>query len=229
MKPNKNLIVFVVLAASFTFTFAGLLMCYFISTARATKAKEETTQSEITTTETEVEEIITTEKITTQEITTQITTTQITTTEEITEVEVTEEYKVVEKPEYIEPTTESDTATDGDAEVSSECLAPWIMYAVVECETHGANKECKKHVAYVILNRVNSDLFPNDIESVCYQSNQFCWRSDIEQSTIDAVNEALVTSDTTGGALFFHSMEWMSSWGGYDYIFTDDIGHHFYG
>lgn len=106
---------------------------------------------------------------------------------------------------------------------------PWVVYEVVECEVHGGDKESKMHVAHVIRNRVNSDLFPNDYYSVCTSPNQFCTRSDVEQSTIDAVNEAMSIGDTTGGALFFHSMEYMDSWGGYAYIFTDNVGHHFYG
>ncbi len=132
------------------------------------------------------------------------------TTTEYTE-EVTEEY--VE--EYVEPEYFEDI--------------PWVVYEVVECEVHGGDKESKMHVAHVIRNRVWSDLFPNNYYDVCTAPYQFCIRSDVEQSTIDAVNEAMSIGDTTGGALFFHSMEYMDSWGGYEYIFTDNVGHHFYG
>lgn len=132
------------------------------------------------------------------------------TTTEYTE-EITEEY--VE--EYVEPEYSGDI--------------PWVVYEVVECEVHGGDKESKMHVAHVIRNRVWSDLFPNNYYDVCTAPYQFCTRSDVEQSTIDAVNEAMSIGDTTGGALFFHSMEYMDSWGGYEYIFTDNVGHHFYG
>ena len=130
-------------------------------------------------------------------------------TEETT-TEVTEEY--VE--EYVEPEYSGDI--------------PWVVYEVVECEVHGGDKESKMHVAHVIRNRVWSDLFPNNYYDVCTAPYQFGMRSDVEQSTIDAVNEAMSIGDTTYGALFFHSMDWMAEWGGYSWKFTDNVGHHFY-
>ena len=145
------------------------------------------------------------------------------------ELKISTEEVVSEKPIEVksipveEITTEKTTTEEEIADI------PWVVYEVVECEVHGGDKESKMHVAHVIRNRVNSDLFPNDYYSVCTYPNQFCTRSDVEQSTIDAVNEAMSIGDTTGGALFFHSMEYMDSWGGYAYIFTDNVGHHFYG
>lgn len=152
--------------------------------------------------------IITTEEVTTEEVTTEEVTTEEVTTEEIT-------------------TEEEDISAEINTEQTYDI--PWIVYEVVECEVHGGDKESKMHVAHVIRNRVNSGLFPDNYYDVCTEPYQFGSRSDVEQSTIDAVNEAMSIGDTTGGALFFHSMEWMSSWGGYDYIFTDNVGHHFYG
>lgn len=140
-------------------------------------------------------------------------------TEEITTEKATTEEEIAEEHPLTEVTNTEVQNTD----------VPWVVYEVVECEVHGGDKESKMHVAHVIRNRVNSDLFPNDYYSVCTSPNQFCTRSDVEQSTIDAVNEAMSIGDTTGGALFFHSMEYMDSWGGYAYIFTDNVGHHFYG
>ena len=104
----------------------------------------------------------------------------------------------------------------------------WYMYEVVEAETHGCDQESKMHVAHVIMNRVNSPLFPNTITQVCLQSGQFVLRSDVEQSTIDAVNYALTIGDTTGGALYFHSGGYTETFSGASYIFTDSCGHHFY-
>lgn len=136
------------------------------------------------------------------------------TTTEYTE-EVTEEYVEEITEEYVEPEYSEDI--------------PWVVYEVVECEVHGGDKESKMHVAHVIRNRVCSDLFPNNYYDVCTAPYQFGMRSDVEQSTIDAVNEAMSIDDTTYGALFFHSMDWMAEWGGYSWKFTDNVGHHFYG
>lgn len=144
--------------------------------------------------------------------------TEAPTTEEVTEDITTQRDEINITDEVTEDVTEGSTVD-----------IPWVVYEVVECEVHGGDKESKMHVAHVIRNRVNSDLFPNDYYTVCTSPYQFGSRSDVEASTIEAVNEAMTIADTTGGALFFHSMDWMSSWGGYSYIFTDNVGHHFYG
>lgn len=161
----------------------------------------------------------TTEEVTTEYLPERTITTEAPTTEEVT----TTEEDTTQKEEI--NTTEEVTAEET---VTEDVDIPWVVYQVVECEVHGGDKESKIHVAHVIRNRVNSDLFPNNYYDVCTSPYQFCMRSDVEDSTIAAVNEAMRMDDTTGGALFFHSMEWMSSWGGYEYKFTDNVGHHFY-
>lgn len=165
-----------------------------------------------------VSEDVTEEEITTEYVPTKTIIVEETTTEGVTTEETTEENTTETEQINIEENNAEETSID----------IPWVVYEVVECEVHGGDKESKMHVAHVIRNRVWSDLFPDDYYTVCTSPNQFCTRSDVEQSTIDAVNEAMRIDDTTGGALFFHSMEWMSSWGGYEYKFTDNVGHHFY-
>ena len=221
-----------------TFAILVLLVCYCVFSAKEHR-KAETTQE--TTTEEVTTEKITTEKVTvttTEAITEEVTTEEITTTEK--EEIYTEQYStefveksapVTEEETTAEVASNTDAATETETTTEEEviqCDIPWIVYEVVECEVHGGDKESKIHVAHVIRNRVWSDLFPDDYYSVCASPNQFCWRSDVEQSTIDAVNEAMTIADTTDGALFFHSMDWMSSWSGYEYKFTDNVGHHFY-
>lgn len=103
--------------------------------------------------------------------------------------------------------------------------------SVVEAETKGQDMESKIHIVHVIRNRVNSSSFPNDYYSVCTAGNQFASRWDIEQSTIDAVNQGLAMEDTTGGALFFCLCKetcWLNGTS-YQYLFTDSAGHHFWG
>lgn len=229
-----------ILVVSITALILAILVCYCIFSTKET-GKEEKTTEEITTEETTTEEVTTEGVVTTTTKQEKITTTEvITTEEEVTEETTTEEVIYTEQNttafvEVSEPETTEEIATNTDAEETSmetedvvTADIPWIVYEVVECEVHGGDKESKMHVAHVIRNRVWSDLFPNDYYSVCTSPNQFCWRSDVEQSTIDAVNEAMQIEDTTYGALFFHSMDWMSSWGGYEWKFTDNVGHHFY-
>lgn len=106
-----------------------------------------------------------------------------------------------------------------------------IIASVVEAETKGQDMDAKIHIVHVIRNRVNSASFPNDYYSVCTASNQFASRWDIEQSTIDAVNQGLAMEDTTNGALFFCLCKegcWLNGTS-YQYLFTDSAGHHFWG
>lgn len=178
----------------------------------------EDAQEELKAATEDTEEEVTTEYIPSKTIIVEEPTTEEVITEEVSEETTTETEQIKTEEIMIEEVSE---------EVSVDI--PWVVYEVVECEVHGGDKESKMHVAHVIRNRVWSNLFPDDYYTVCTSPNQFCRRSDVEQSTIDAVNEAMRIDDTTGGALFFHSMDWMSSWGGYAYIFTDNVGHHFYG
>lgn len=141
---------------------------------------------------------------------------------EVSSEEVQRSYTEETTTEYTEEVTEEYVEPEYSGDI------PWVVYEVVECEVHGGDKESKMHVAHVIRNRVWSDLFPNNYYDVCTAPYQFGMRSDVEQSTIDAVNEAMSIGDTTYGALFFHSMDWMAEWGGYSWKFTDNIGHHFY-
>lgn len=99
---------------------------------------------------------------------------------------------------------------------------------IVEAETHGGDTESKIHIVSVILNRVNSPEFPDTIQGVCYQSGQFASRSDVEQSTIDAVNAALIGGDTVQGALFFCTCSGCWADCNKEYLFTDNVGHRFY-
>lgn len=223
MKP-KFIITGVCLAVA-----ASLLLCFlFFGKTSKDNTKEITEEEKVTT------ELTTTEKK-------NITTTELTTTEELTttatEEETTTETVYLEKNTYYEveeteATTEEEVyATDTDADYDYSYIEtdiPWVVYEVVECEVHGGDKESKMHVVHVIRNRVWSNLFPNDYYNVCTAPYQFCMRSDVEQSTIDAVNEAMAIEDTTYGALFFHSMDWMAEWCGYSWKFTDNVGHHFY-
>lgn len=84
---------------------------------------------------------------------------------------VTERY-VVEGPEIVE---EIDEGLLPDVE---------LLARAVEAEAENQNLMGKRLVAAVILNRVGSDKFPDDVESVIYQKNQF---SVVSSGRIDRV------------------------------------------
>lgn len=135
-----------------------------------------------------------------------------------------------ESEEVPEESKESKESEEPEQEVVYDDYIMTIA-SVVEAETKGQDMESKIHIVHVIRNRVNSSNFPNDYYSVCTAGNQFASRWDIEQSTIDAVNQGLAMDDTTGGALFFCLCKetcWLNGTS-YQYLFTDSAGHHFWG
>lgn len=117
----------------------------------------------------------------------------------------------------------------------------FTLYRIVEAEATNGDKQSKKNVAHVILNRVKSNKFPNTISGVVFQKHQFSPISDgrfysveIKESTKQAVIEAYEEGDTTGGALYFANMScvtnantrrWFNSM---TCLFKDSIGHSFY-
>lgn len=89
-----------------------------------------------------------------------------------------------------------------------------MLLRIVEAEAGGEDEEGKILVANVVLNRVESDEFPDTIEGVIFQRNgkvtQFSPVADgryytvkISEETISAVNKALSGEDLSQGALYF--------------------------
>ena len=105
----------------------------------------------------------------------------------------------------------------------------YLIQKCVETEAHDADFISKVNVANVILNRIESDRFPNTVQEVITSPKQFAYgRDEIANDTKEAVEFAFMFEDTTNGALFFQSVAPFEKFNGASYIFTDDIGHHFY-
>lgn len=85
-----------------------------------------------------------------------------------------------------------------------------VLQRIVEAEAGICDEKGKILVANVIINRVKSGRFPNNITDVVYQRNQFSPVIDgsintcqVTEETIDCVNRALEGEDYSEGALFF--------------------------
>lgn len=106
----------------------------------------------------------------------------------------------------------------------------YIMQRCIETEVYQTPYfESRVNVANVILNRVKSEQFSDNPITVVTSPSQFAyWRKDIEEDTIIALECAFIFEDTTQGALYFHSNPKTNYFNGYEYIFTDKSGHHFY-
>lgn len=85
-----------------------------------------------------------------------------------------------------------------------------VLKRIVQAEAGVCDTKGKILVANVIINRVKSSRFPNNITDVVYQRSQFSPVSNgsintckVTQETIDAVNRALTGEDYSDGALYF--------------------------
>lgn len=106
----------------------------------------------------------------------------------------------------------------------------YLIQRMVETETYQAKFEAKVNVANVALNRLESGLYGESIKEIITNPNQFAYhRKSISDSTILAVEYAFMFDDTTDGALSFHSNSKTNTFNRQKYIFTDSVGHHFYG
>ena len=115
-----------------------------------------------------------------------------------------------------------------------------VLLRIVQAEAGGCDMKGKILVANVILNRVESDEFPDTITDVVYEKRQFSPvsngsinRCKVEQETVEAVDRALAGEDYSEGALFFmnrrassgSNVSWFDTH--LDYLFQHG-GHEFF-
>lgn len=116
-----------------------------------------------------------------------------------------------------------------------------MMYRLIEAEVTGFGLEEKLNVAHVIINRVYSDDFPDTIEEVIFQDRQFScipdgryYKVSVTKSSVDAVNLAIQSNDTTYGSLFFmnksasdsDNVSWFEN--KLEFVMNDNSGHSFW-
>lgn len=98
-----------------------------------------------------------------------------------------------------------------------------VLLHIVQAEAGICDDKGKILVANVILNRIDSSQFPDNVTDVVYQKSQFSPVSDgsinrvkVTDQTIDCVNRALQGEDYSQGALYFmnrsgsysHAVRW---------------------
>lgn len=91
----------------------------------------------------------------------------------------------------------------------------YLLAAIIYCEARGESYDGQVAVGRVVLNRLNSNKFPNTIRDVIYQSGQFTpacngtldkvlLNKSVSQSCINAANAALNGENPIGDCLYFH-------------------------
>lgn len=113
-----------------------------------------------------------------------------------------------------------------------------ILERCVQSEDGIGSYSSKVLVARVVINRVLSDKFPSDIESVVFQKRQFqvasngtIWEVEVSDETKLAVQEALNTRSTFDGLYFANPKYSKASWykwmtDNLEYVCTDEDGLH---
>lgn len=117
-----------------------------------------------------------------------------------------------------------------------------MMEYIIQQEVRGASLKHKRVIANVIVNRVNSDSFPDTVEGVLFQKGQFTSAQNYynrkyppDEDTKQAVQEVLNRrcEDLSQGALYFYAPRWTAektaSWfeNKLDYLFELE-GHRFF-
>ena len=112
-----------------------------------------------------------------------------------------------------------------------------ILHRITEAESQGEGVMGKMMVASVILNRVSSDDFKNDIESVVFREingyYQFSpimdgryWSVEITDETILAVDSVLIGEFVYNEALFFNNKNLTNSWASNNREFLETWNNH---
>ncbi|MCD8358423.1 MAG: cell wall hydrolase [Oscillospiraceae bacterium] len=108
-----------------------------------------------------------------------------------------------------------------------------ILLKVAMAEAEGESVEGKALVILVVLNRVWSDDFPDTIEEVVFQKNQFTttnsgdryWTTEPDEGCYEALALVMTGWDESYGALYFESCE-NSSWHSENLTFLFEVGNH---
>lgn len=94
-----------------------------------------------------------------------------------------------------------------------------ILLRIVEAEAGNQDEDGKLLVANVVLNRVDSEKFPDTVTKVVFQdelgvyqfspvSNGRIWSVEVSEETKEAVERALAGDDISDGALYFAARQY---------------------
>lgn len=124
---------------------------------------------------------------------------------------------------------------NSDFDIEIDSINVELLAKVIYAEARGESFEGQVAVGAVIVNRMESPKFPNTIEEVLYQSNQFKSVSNGQinlspnQSAYRAAQRAINGEDPSQGALFFFNPDKSKNPEAFDqYEITVRIGNHIF-
>ena len=115
-----------------------------------------------------------------------------------------------------------------------------ILQRITEAESTGGTIENKENVVSSVLNRVAHKDFPNTIEDVVFQKNQYSpisdgryWSVEVTKETIVAVDN-VINNGTTHDCLYFANMSKVKKkkkklvYNSLKFVFKDSSGHSYF-
>lgn len=107
-----------------------------------------------------------------------------------------------------------------------------LVLKIAVLEAGGEDVEGMAQVIQVVMNRFDSENFPNSISGVIYQEGQFCTakrlsKAEITSESREALNEVEWGNYKSNEALYFESCEGLVFADDYKYLFSYG-GHDFY-
>lgn len=147
------------------------------------------------------------------------------------------EPEISEEIEESDPEPEPSPPPEPEAVISVTDDERNLLARLVEAEARSEPYEGKVGVAIVVLNRVLSEKFPNDIRSVIYQKGQFSPVSNgsincnPSEESYQAVDEAVrrINAGNTLGSLYFYNPKLCASAFHESLTTTTVIGNHVFG
>lgn len=136
---------------------------------------------------------------------------------------------ITEEPEIvIEPREQYETTTSTEEEITEEVVDKnygfsyndiYLLARITMAEVEAASLTCKEYVVATVLNRLYSDVFPNTVEEVIFQTNQFTPTFDGRWERVpipndecyEAVYNVIAMDKTPIDSLYFESCNG-SSW-----------------
>lgn len=154
------------------------------------------------------------------------------TRENIEDEETTSQQLVgLEQEQTTELPTEEETITYPDLYADFTQEEIYMIQRVVETETYTADIDSKMNIASVVFNRLNhpNNKYGDDIIAIITAPNQFAyWRTEISETTIEAIERVYKYGDTTGGCIAYRSDEHPQYWYSWELQFVDSVNHGFY-
>lgn len=129
----------------------------------------------------------------------------------------------------------SDLNNNQDYDIKINSINVDLLAKVIHAEARGETFKGQVAVGAVIINRMESPEFPNTIEKVLYQNNQFQSVSNgqinltPDKSAYNAARRAIDGEDPSQGALFFYNPDKSENPEAFDqYEVTVRIGNHIF-